>query len=579
MRPTPSTRHLTAVTLFVCLAAGFGLLAMRETSISPYQAHLATAALKAHDSDLYPTDPVYGPSGMWQVHTPIFESLLKLSLVPSHYEDAVLPFRLLTGVVALVYMCGMYALLFQQCRSWSVAAYVTILSAAVLEAIPGVKWGFGSLGTTIPETLCLAGLPLILLAYLHYERQWRVVLVFGAVGLLGNLDLSVAINITLVLAGVYVARQHCRLRAFGTAGLCLAAAALGVLPYLSYILWLRASTIGADLAGYETATKALAAAGRQLLYPDILISLLNWRLVMLLLLLGVPSILVLVRVERYRVRHQSVWVAWLIASLVVGFGLQGLSQVVFKWIDRAPVITFFSAVRLAMLPLFVLLAQALTNLFRLAPARPRAWLQWLGVLVMICYVAPSENLRVGRYAAWDAATSFLPDDRKPTSVLRHRRHSAKHAELMAIAGWARIVSPVDAVFLTDNITFRMASQRAIAANTDDLWYYYYLSDDKLTEWVQTVRQQARTVLYPPAGRADPLAISRFVWELTSRETWQDVESWYILLESDVELIESPWLKEVLPPAPGQWGQFYRLYLLQHTAGVGADSAGDSPQLP
>ncbi|MHC4986126.1 MAG: hypothetical protein ACYTFO_08230, partial [Planctomycetota bacterium] len=413
MRPTPTARHVTAVALFVLVAAMFGLLAMRE-----------------HDTDLFPNDPIYGDRGLWQLHTPIFGGLLKMSLVPSGYRDMVLPFRLLTGVVALIYLCGMYALLYQQCRSWSVAAYVALLSAAVLEAIPGLKWGFGSLETTGPDTLVLAMLPLILMGYLRYERQWRVVWVFGAIGLLGNLDLATASNLALVLLTVYLIRRGSYWATWRNAAMGVGAAVLAALPYVCYVVWLRIHAAGDDPASYGRAVDALELVGRQLLYPDILMALLNWRLVALLLILGTPSVLVLVGVERYRVRHQTVWLWWFTASLVLGFGLQGVSQAVFKWADRTPIVTFFDMVKLAMVPMFVLLAQALTNLFRLA-AKHRAGLQWLAAAVLVVYLGPSDNLRVARYAAWETATDFLPAERRPASVQRHRRHADRHAEMMA----------------------------------------------------------------------------------------------------------------------------------------------------
>lgn len=555
MRPTPTARHLTAAAIFLAVSVLFGYLAMHETRISDRQAHLATAALKEHDGALFTHDPVYGRSGLWQVDLPIFQSLLKLSLVPSGYRDVVLPFRLMTGIVALVYLCGMYALLFQQCRSWSVSAFVAVGSAAVFEAIPGLKWGFGSLATTEPETLCLAVLPMILLAYLRYEHQVRVIWVFAAIGMLGNLDLSVAMNLTLVLSGVYLVRHHFTWRAVGTAALGAMAALLAAMPTLSYVVWLRATMSGAGGADYDLAQAALATFDPDLLYPRVLTKLLNWHVLVMLTVLGIPSILVLVRVERFRVRHQSVWVWLMILAIVVGFGFHGLSQAVGKVLDRPPpILEFFSALKLVMVPLFVLAAQALTNVFRLAP-RQRALLQSVGLVAIVAWLAPSENLRVARYSIWETGTSFLEEARKPTSVLRHRRRAARHKEREAVAAWARTRSKGDAVFLTDDIVFRMASRRSILVSDKDMWYYYYLAPTQLPRWNQRVQGQA-ALLNWPAGRADPDMIAKTIEALSDQGDFETVSEWYVLLEHESHLDSAGGLT---PIESEGWGTYYRLF--------------------
>jgi hypothetical protein len=218
------------------------------------------------------------------------------------------------------------------------------------------------------------------------------------------------------------------------------------------------------------------------------------------------------------------------------------------------VLGFFSGLKLVMLPLFVLLAQALTNLSRLV-RRHKEVLQWIGVVAMVAWLGPSENLRVARYAAWDAATSFLPEARKPQSVLRHQRRASRHDELMAVAQWMRDHSDTEAVVLTNNIIFRMAGRRSIVASHHDFPYFYRLAPSQLPAWMANVGGQA-AVLYPPAKRSDPVAIADAADSLAAQDAYQGVSEWYILLDEEATLESPAPLKEV----PGEgWGSFYRLY--------------------
>ena len=93
----------------------------------------------------------------------------------------------------------MYALLYRQTRSWSLSAFVAVLSSAVTYTLGRSYWGIGSLASITPPTLVLAVVPLIVLSYLRYERQWRVLLVFAFIGVCGNLHLVTAANLTIVL--------------------------------------------------------------------------------------------------------------------------------------------------------------------------------------------------------------------------------------------------------------------------------------------------------------------------------------------------------------------------------------------
>ena len=208
----------------------------------------ATAALKEHDADLFPHDPVYGPSGKWRINSPIVQGTLKCVLIPAGYDDPLLPFRLMTGVMVMVYFGGMYSLLYRQCRSWSIATFVTVLSSTIVYTLGRSYWGLGPLASMTPPTLVLAITPLILLSYLRYENQWRILLVFAFVGVCGNLHWVTAANLTIALLIVYLGRHRFAPSCWPTAIGCLLCAIIGAMPYTAYYFHLRFTDMPAGAA-------------------------------------------------------------------------------------------------------------------------------------------------------------------------------------------------------------------------------------------------------------------------------------------------------------------------------------------
>jgi len=556
MKPTPTARHLLAFVLFAITALGCGYQAFYDDQITAEQVRIATSAVKDGDPGLFAHDPVYGPSGKWHMNSPVVTGALKLALIPAGYDDPALPFRMMTGVVAMLYLGGMYALLYRQTRSWSVSVYVAIMSAAVMETLPGLTWGFGSLEATDPASLCLAAMPLLLIAYLHYERRWLLVGVFACVGMLANVHLATAVNMATVLVVVYVVGGRFRWRAIGMAVLCVLATALTALPHAGYLLALRASMSTGASSAYRAARDALNLSNMQIFYSEMPKSLLEWRLMAALAALGIIGALVLMRVERYRVRDRQVWVWLLAASLLTGFGLHGCSQLAGKWTHTAPpVLGFVQALRLAMLPLFVLLAQGLTNVLRLV--RYRHVVQWLCVIAVLVWLVPSPNLRVGRRAALAVATGFMAAEETPANLRRQRDRADQRDELASIARWARENTSTHAVFLTDDAAFRMMSRRSIFAAGDDLPYFYALAPQKLAQWLADMRLQA-AIFNPPAGRGSPQAVVDFVNYAAAMDRYAGVTEWYILFSKDVTFESLGPLRRAGPAGRSRWHQLYRV---------------------
>jgi hypothetical protein len=556
MRPVPKRRHLIAVLLFAVVSGAMGLLATVDDHLSDAQIHVATAAAKrAGPHELYLPDLVYGRGELWRFSSPAFQGILELVLAPAGYADLVLPFRVLAWILPMIYLCGMYALLYRQCRSWSLAAFVAVMSTTVTDALGRAYWGVGPLSSITPMTLCMATIPLVMLSYLHYEDQPRLPLVFGAVGVLGNLHFHWAMNLALVLAMCRMARGRFRPDAIWRAVQCLAAAALGALPYAAYFLAMRSRLSGPEAADAETVLEAFELAGLGLLYPEVLGSLLSWVLVASVLL--VPSLVVLLRVERFAARDLDLWVSFIVGSLVVSLGLHGLSQLVGRLTESPPpVIDFVLASAMAMLPLYVLLSQCLTDLFRLTRSH-RGWLRALCGVLILAWMLPSDNLRVVRHAGYRALSGVLGDEQIPLRFQELQARSARRAEMKALADWAGGHTHRSDVFVFDHSEFRMRSRRALLVSGDDARYVYYLAPQLLGQWMELQRKQNR-LTDPPSGQADLEAIAGWARSLAQREEFARAGQWYAVLPAQAVPSETTTAWEVASP---RWGNHYRLFRL------------------
>ena len=575
MRPIPKHRHLVAVMIFAAVAAGQGYMASLDDRLSDSQVNIASAAGKRHDPSSFAHDPVFGESKLWLFHTPAIHGLLELMLVPTQYQDLRLGFRALAGVVTMLYLCGMYALLFAQCRSWSVSAFVSVLSCRVIEALGGGVWGVGSLESITPQGMCTAVFPLIVMAFARYSRppggdrsrsaQWRLLLVFAVVGVMGNFHLATAMNATIVLLIAYMGRQRFSPRCWPTALGCGIAALLGALPYAGYYFGIRAMMGPSDPAALSelvrdgTLAEAFRIGELMVLYPDLLKSALDWKMLAAAMVLIVPAVAVLGRVERFRTPNVGLWVWLVVGSLAVALGLHGLSQAVGRWLDRGPpVIDFLRASSLLLLPLYVLLAQAITNVFRLLRShRGRGLARWACAAVLVAWILPSDNVRVARHAAAALVTSFIDEADRPTYVLRHAEQRAERRKLAAIGRWA--AEREGAVFLTDRGEFRVLARQSILVGPNDARYLYYLAPSRLGKWLERFRAQQQ-LLHPSAATADAAAIKHFVDELIEAEPdMADVAEWYVILGSTVAPEEPGPLTAVQDEA---WGGHYRLYSIR-----------------
>ena len=559
MKPGFRGRHLLAVAIFAMVAAGYGRLAMLDYRFAPSQPGVAAAVLKEENRQLFPCDPVLGASKLWQLESPLFQGVMKLWLVPQGYADITMPFRATVPILTMLYLCGMYALLYRQCLNWSVSAFVAVLSSAVVWGPGEWHWGVGSLGSVTPQALCLSVTPLVMMAYLRYAKGWQVILVFGFIGLMGNLHLITAVNLTIILALVHCARERFR-PSFLTLLAALGCAVLGMAPYLAYYFAQRQAVSPEGVrAGYDWARDALETAGLKVLYPELLRPLAAF--LPFCVILGAPAVSILFRRERFRTRELGTWVWFVAAAAFVGLGLHGLAQAVGKWLDRPPiVIDFVQALAILFLPLYVLLAQALSHLFRLMSAL-RGWLRAACVLLLIGWVGYSDNVGVLRHWLAQQATAFMSEDDKPPYVKRQRERQVNAEELAHMAEWCRDENHTDpaAVFVTDSGVFRMLSRRSILSSADDIRYLYYARPWRLRDWAQEIDRVEQLCDSPGSGQG----LCAYAEE-RSRPGADQVRAsaWYVVLDGGRTLEAPAAAREIKSDL---WGREYRLFQLPQPA--------------
>jgi hypothetical protein len=546
MRPVPRSKHILAGAIFLVVAAASSYLAFEDTRFSDEQVYFATTAAKRHQPELYRFDSVYGNvhgvvngrGQLWRVQTPVLLGMMDMVLVPEGYRNLLLPFRLMAGAVVMVYLVGMYALLWRQTRSSSIAAFVAILSATITETFGNWFWGIGSLASITPQGMVLAVSPLLLLSYVRNAERGRVALTFGAVGLCANLHLISAANLALILFAVYLGQNRFSLQSLAKGFLGLGCFLIGALPYLAYFFALRYSLASTAPPGATTSSLAVMEALRisdlAVLYPEMLGPLLQWGIYAGIL--AIPPALVFWRVERFRSRDAGVWL-WMVAiSLLVGLVLHGISQFIGTiWGSAPPIIDFVQAINWSMLALYVLFAQAITHLFRIAQKRHRHALRWAMAAFMLAWMLPSDNLRVVRHWAY-YLPSAVSDMEQPLRVQELEEERARARELAAVGQWAQDHTNIDALFLTAEERFRVEARRSVFVCRDDVRYYYYLAPWLLEGWTQHVEAQFHW-LYAPIM---PEQIARDVDHLTSfgvlpgatppeENPYADVSEVYLLL--------------------------------------------------
>jgi hypothetical protein len=541
-----------AVFAFAAFAAMSGYLTFLDDRLTSEQANLTAAALKSHDRNLFAGDSFMSHGQAWRFHSPGFRGLVQGLLAIRSYKDGAFPFRILAGPMVMLYLCGVYALLRSQCKSWSISAFVTILSAAAAPGLGEAFWGAGSLASVTPAGLCVCLTPPIILAFLLWREYRLRLLVFLVAGAMGNIHMAAAMNLVIALAAAHLIERRLELTAWpATVGLGLAAV-IGASPCLVYYLHLAAAEPTRAPQDMAMVKQALRTGELAVLYPEVLRGAAGW--LARAAALAVPAAIVLTQVPRFRPRNGLFWISLAAAALVTALGLQAVSQLIGAAADMPPpVIDFCRASALVMLPLYVLFAQAVTGVFRLIRSH-RALLQAVCAAVLAAWMIPSDNMRVARRGVYELATAFMSEEDRPRRVHKLHEQRLENQELSAIARWSAENTPPGAVFLTDRPEFRALARRGIVAGDADGPCLYYADPARLGRWFQRLQKQS-ALLHPPTGKLGGKDICAFLAELAKQGDVQESGPWYVIVPGRVALEGQGCL---VIETSEVWGRHYRL---------------------
>ncbi|MCK5114726.1 MAG: hypothetical protein KAR11_08200 [Phycisphaerae bacterium] len=559
MRPTPSSKHILAVIVFLAVAAISTYVGWLDTSLSDEQVNLATAAAKRHNPNAMPLDAVYGKihSGgdMRQVHSPAFLALMEMSLIPTLYNNLELPFRVGVFPFVLLYLCGMYALLWRQCRSSSIAAFVSVMSIAVIPTFGSWFSGIGTLESITPEGLVLVFSPLLVLCYLRTSRNNKTALPFCLVGLCANIHLVSAVNLAFVLLIVHLGRNRFKLRSVWEMLVGAFFFLVGAMPYIVYFIVLRfhiASKAGDVTVSAAAILQAIQISDLDILYPRLLDNLDNWGIY--IIILGSLSLTMLWRFDRFRAQDMDVWLWMAGCGVFVAIILQGILQV--SGLILNPIVGLIDLTQAScwvMLPLYVMFAQALTHLFRIV-RKNRAYLRLGCAVFMIAWFLPSKNLLAVRHEVYALATSHMEESEKSLRIQELSDRADQKDELTAIADWANNKTNTDdnAMFMTYSNVFRMKARRNIFVCREDFPYFYQLSPWLLDEWADDIELQSRML-------ASPIRQGQIITEvakISKRPAYKNVSGWYVILPIKASGEELQLLEEI---KSDKWGKHLRLF--------------------
>jgi hypothetical protein len=540
-----------AVLIIAGIIAGNTWLSFGQHILTSAQANLFAELFHRQDRALYASDEV--------ISTPLFDQYRPLAwykLLGAFYglsrHDPVNALRWLGAATLAVYLAGMYLLLYRQTHSTSISLIVTAISMSVL-SLHRPYWGIGPLAAVTPETVLLAFVPWVVHAYLRWRRRRLALLAMLCAGSLANIQPFLAMDVVLVLLAAMVAswRRNCltpwRLIA------AIVAAAAGACP----AIWQPGRLLLSQFPGPKLALadvqNALDLAGVNLLYPAVLAELLRW--LPLAVLLAVPAGLIISRAGRYRVRDLDVWLWLLAAAGLVALGLSGLAQLQARVTGRPPiVIEWFEALRLPMLPLYMLLAQAMIHLIRIA-RQHRLWIRLALSLLVVAFLAGSYNTQPLRRMLEKAVAEVA--EKPYLSPTLHQD------EMRAVALWAGRHSAQDSLWVCEDPAIRLYGRRSLKTCPADVLYVYHLRPAELIRWGDELWMQ-KYVIDPPGGTAvEPERLVSLIYGPTDKRTLpQEV---YAVIRAEAAPGQSPLLREIKDDSQ-QWGTHWRVYRILYPQG-------------
>jgi hypothetical protein len=315
-------------------------------------------------------------------------------------------------------------------------------------------------------------------------------------------------NFGLVAAGAILVHGHFSRPSWLTAAGGLFCTLAGASPFLAYYLVQRAAFAADAAASWSAADIALGPAGLAVLLPDVLAALLTMPTLGYLLALSLPAAGAILLPGRLAVKDARLWVGMLVSAAIVGLGLHGVCQLLGMFRDQPPpVADFIHALRFLMLPLYVLLAEAIVQLTRLG--LPRRALRVTLAAVLAVWLVPADNLVAARQWVDRTATGIMREQERSEPMRRRLIEPDRGRELAAIGDYLWHNTPIDTVIICDQGRLRLWSRRALVVCGDDVKYLYYLAPRRLATWAAVGAEQEEALSPKSGGPCDPRGLERF----------------------------------------------------------------------
>ena len=566
MRPVPSSKHILSIVIITVISLLSGYVAFQKDTLTPEQENYAASAYKRHFPDSMPYDSLFGKINakgrLPQMNTPVFTALLEMSLIPTDYKDPTLPYKIGVIPFTFIFLCGMYSLLWQLCRSSTIACYTAVLSMTVIRTLGDWSWGIGTLESITPAGIVVAFAPIVLISYLQNKNRLQVVISFMAIGVLGNISFIAAFNFMLGLLAVQFWNTGFKPKALIRAACCVGAYLIGCLPYILYFISLK-SSIAASTPDQIIPAKivicALQTSNSELLSTRIFEELLNLSIYFAILV--ILSALFLWKTRKFKPHGAGNWITFSAATCGVGLLFHALSLLYAKIFHTTPpVVAFIQASSWVLLGLYILFALGLTHLFRMV-RRSRPIVRWGLTIFMLLWMVPSANLQFFRHQVYQQVANLVLEDKQPIRLQEIQERKIKQEEYIQIATWARSKEnvPKESIFLSNSPAFRIYSGRSLLVCQDDILYFYYLSPWLLKDWTQLLFKQSRCL----AGNMTQIEALSWISKIANRSQYNQISNWYMIIPSrNVATWKNPDQKGIQEVKNERWGKYWRVFKIQ-----------------
>ena len=494
-------RHILSLVVFFTVALASTYLAMLDEAFSEEQYLYATAStiestIASGGDETLSSDFVFGQFyADGQLPAQLNQPFLRLIGAVRSTLGGVSPllaFRVLAGPMCLLFLCGMYFLLFRITAGATVSAFVAILSMGTIQTVGGWHWGVGALSTVTPAGLFLAISPFVILGFVHHRRRPKKLLrTFAIIGLLGNLHFISALTLGGILLLTYLIDRRLRPVTLFTALCSAAILALCILPTALYHHALAAELAalpGASAVDVGTILSAVRCCGGDPLYPELIGQALQWG-IYIGVLLGLSITMLWRHDDDHASLHLGMWIWVALLGVIVSLGGVGLMQSLAESKGRLilpPAILQASC--WTMLALFVLLARGLRNVTRVMRFSPSVLL-WARVILLAAWLLPSDNLALVRHQMYEWFTAGLRESDKPMRLQELRDRRVGLAELEAIGLWLRENTPPDALVICNQPRMRVIARRGILADSTDVAMFVERAPWLVKPWHRLVEMQ------------------------------------------------------------------------------------------